>query len=842
MSGPCSARPSDAGAAGRSALPTIAVRSPARATGRVPGTVRRRARAPRTGPEGLERWQRIVVAAAATGTIGTSSIMGLSISSVTTSLLAIGAVAFLFRARFRHGETVLLTFVAIVCAAAALGSNQLTVFSVQQLAVLVILVAGAKAAADGRFASCADEALLLLAGVNALSGGAAVASNALGLSDLDTRMFGLIGTIAYMTARRSQHEHPGVLLLALAGVAFSGSRTSVAAIVAFEVLQLILPDRRRPGAARRTRNNLIVVALLGAAALFLRFSWGQRFAEQGDNVSVGGATINTNGRRDLWRALTDDMGDSLLVGDGVGASSAKSLEATDGVLSLPHNEFLRLAFDFGVIFSVLIWALVLLYFRRARCPVSAIVPIAILCLFDNVYVYLGCTVATVILLAVTARDASLRPPRVRRRSFSFEASQQMYLHGTHVRVRRSSAGRRWPGSFLGRASLSGLDQLIMASSNALFFLLLTREASPASLSRLAPAFLILTLAIALTRALAGEPQLLDSYGMVLGQARRCALFFGVVAAAALAPTLAVSSASFDVEFWAAHGLLVIAAAAFESERYLALRQGRYSRLLAAECTWAAALLLPPAVASYGDTETSLVLYAGGAIAAQLLLVRCPDRVIGDGAWVGWRRLLPLLGAMGGMVVLLHVPLLLVSVVVGQQDLATLRLLQAALNPFVTIAGMFGFVALATRVRPGTPHMLAAWLVVSSGIIVLLFGPSMMLDGLLGADGAELVIEARVPATFFFSASVLLALVSFPLRQLGAPALLELRAQNWMFFAGGVVGVTFIAVSGDLTLSRFLATQGCILLFDAAMSFVLLASARRRMSGREDPSLVAGRSV
>jgi O-antigen ligase len=77
----------------------------------------------------------------------------------------------------------------------------------------------------------------------------------------------------------------------------------------------------------------------------------QRFIA-GDNYEVAGLTLNTSGRAEIWTVVTHSLqsGDPLL---GRGPGSAELALAGAGIEDHPHNDYLRIAHDFGYLGLVL---------------------------------------------------------------------------------------------------------------------------------------------------------------------------------------------------------------------------------------------------------------------------------------------------------------------------------------------------------------------------------------------------------------------------------------------------------------------------------------------------------
>ncbi|MGD0081693.1 MAG: O-antigen ligase family protein [Acidimicrobiales bacterium] len=154
---------------------------------------------------------------------------------------------------------------------------------------------------------------------------------------------------------------PIVLLLS---VTLSLSRMSLAISVLAAACAFAVSGRRRTLMSKRTFLRLLAgVAAAGSIFTYLAFKWAplhNRFFG-GDRATVGGVTINTSGRLTIWRLLWDNAWSStthVLIGQGAASSELflqrLSLNAASGhQVADPHNDFLRMFYDFGAVGFVL---------------------------------------------------------------------------------------------------------------------------------------------------------------------------------------------------------------------------------------------------------------------------------------------------------------------------------------------------------------------------------------------------------------------------------------------------------------------------------------------------------
>ncbi|PWU24591.1 MAG: hypothetical protein C5B48_05625 [Candidatus Rokuibacteriota bacterium] len=181
--------------------------------------------------------------------------------------------------------------------------------------------------------------------------GCSLATGGLGGSALvGARSYALLGVIG--VAWGAAHARFGNKRLGLlAGlccllVLLSLSRTAFAASML--ILVVVALDLRTP--ARFVRSALLVGSV-AAVAYFSITSFGPLAArfQQGDVHSIGGGvSINVSGRAFLWGVAWRDSLKSPIVGQGAG-SIEQAITREQPTQSQPHNDFLRVFHDFGII-------------------------------------------------------------------------------------------------------------------------------------------------------------------------------------------------------------------------------------------------------------------------------------------------------------------------------------------------------------------------------------------------------------------------------------------------------------------------------------------------------------
>jgi O-antigen ligase len=131
----------------------------------------------------------------------------------------------------------------------------------------------------------------------------------------------------------------------------TGSRTATFSIL---MLAALVPLRRRTWLVRG-------MVLVGIAALAVLTFQARTFQERFFKLGGGGleevlaGRIDSSGRFGLWPPLYEDATENPIVGHGSGSSQAASRALTGGVLEHPHNDYLKVFYEFGLVGSVLFW-------------------------------------------------------------------------------------------------------------------------------------------------------------------------------------------------------------------------------------------------------------------------------------------------------------------------------------------------------------------------------------------------------------------------------------------------------------------------------------------------------
>ncbi len=181
-------------------------------------------------------------------------------------------------------------------------------------------------------------------------------------------------------------------LVGLATVVVSGSRMGSLVVL---VLLVTAPGLRLPRAGR-VLFAISLVTLVGLASTTTTFQ--QRWSQSGEGTLFDLITLEdlkTSGRFQVWPVVADACGFTLL-GHGAGAADTFSSAAAAGFPE-PHNEYLRVWCDTGLVGSLLLWgflasvalrAAIALGQRSARAwahqaALQTLVALVLLALSDN---------------------------------------------------------------------------------------------------------------------------------------------------------------------------------------------------------------------------------------------------------------------------------------------------------------------------------------------------------------------------------------------------------------------------------------------------------------------------
>ncbi|MGZ0069643.1 O-antigen ligase family protein [Microbacterium arborescens] len=154
-------------------------------------------------------------------------------------------------------------------------------------------------------------------------------------------------------------------LLLLGAIVLSLSRTPMAIAAGMIVIAWALRATRGipPTGARFAGRLILAGGVLGAALVWAVLNVPfitERFTN-GDGFSIGGITINSSGRAVLWEMTIQQWLASPWVGHGPGSAQELITERFPNYISHPHNEYLRILDDTGII-GLVLWSMGIVFF------------------------------------------------------------------------------------------------------------------------------------------------------------------------------------------------------------------------------------------------------------------------------------------------------------------------------------------------------------------------------------------------------------------------------------------------------------------------------------------------
>lgn len=269
----------------------------------------------------------------------------------------------------------------------------------QNIAVLTLFLLGIAFSARASSVERAGAGLVLLAGTGLATAAVFLAQAATGAIVYGTRSFALAALVLLAAAVAT----PGVRWWSrLAPIVIAGavlaSLSRTATVLAVLLLSGLVVRMRR---GRRSLFAIAGVTTAGAGIWTLVTVFPplrDRFLTGDNALEFGGIALNTSGRSSLWEAVIEGIDTSPLFGHGPG-SAVQLVTARFAPIQQPHNDYLRLAHDYGytglaVFAAGVIWLLVRIA-RRAVVtdrPVHwaalfALVAVLLAAATDNVFVY-----------------------------------------------------------------------------------------------------------------------------------------------------------------------------------------------------------------------------------------------------------------------------------------------------------------------------------------------------------------------------------------------------------------------------------------------------------------------
>jgi O-antigen ligase len=177
--------------------------------------------------------------------------------------------------------------------------------------------------------------------------------------------------LAYIAPIAAANKQFIVVLLPSLCVVISLSRTAVVVVLLSVSVYFLLRMNRGRSFTRAGLLRLAIGLFSFSAVLFWAiFNYSEAIRQRfigGDNFAIGDLQINTSGRGNIWALVVDSIGQHFWIGAGTGHAQELVTEAFSGLITHPHNEFLRILDDTGVV-GLTLWSMpFLIYlFRLAR--------------------------------------------------------------------------------------------------------------------------------------------------------------------------------------------------------------------------------------------------------------------------------------------------------------------------------------------------------------------------------------------------------------------------------------------------------------------------------------------
>jgi O-antigen ligase len=226
----------------------------------------------------------------------------------------------------------------------------------------------------------------------------------------------------------------------LALVILSGTRMAIAASAVFLIAYLLLAEGLRQRLLTQRARTAGGIAVVAAALVWYWPTLEARLFDHPrtvDTVSIGDADVNLSGRDDIWGFYFEEFTFSPLFGRGMGSGFIAAADWLPWPRKTPHNEYLHILVNTGVIGFALIAAAIFFWYRNLleaaadndRTFLVALLPaIGVFAITEDVLVF-STGLAVFAYLGVLLTRRSIKPPfpgtakRHRRRSRSAADAQ-----------------------------------------------------------------------------------------------------------------------------------------------------------------------------------------------------------------------------------------------------------------------------------------------------------------------------------------------------------------------------------------------------------------------------------
>ncbi len=221
--------------------------------------------------------------------------------------------------------------------------------------------------------SASQQQMTLLTFAAVISTAIYLISLAAGWGLIGPRSFAAAGLIFMAVSIANRSENPLVRLapyVFLIAIVLSLSRSASA--IGLAILVFLSVRGRRGWRILKSLGLLIALSAVGVAVVWSYPPFRDRFFG-GDNAIAldNGLTFNTSGRDQIWDVVLQSASEALVFGKGPGSAQELITSRFAGSIAHPHNEYLRILHDFGVIglglfVWALLWLLAAIYSRAAK--------------------------------------------------------------------------------------------------------------------------------------------------------------------------------------------------------------------------------------------------------------------------------------------------------------------------------------------------------------------------------------------------------------------------------------------------------------------------------------------
>jgi len=175
-------------------------------------------------------------------------------------------------------------------------------------------------------------------------------------------LFCLLGFGWFLAGWRHGAKRNALLTLFVGAViVLALSRIAIVIALGLVPLAWFHPSRVR-GWVRLAAATVVVAGLMGAGITYVS-TIRERFIGGPPNFRLGSLTVNGNGRTVFWRVTWDSFLESPWIGQGAGSAQQlitsyhfRTAKGDQGSINHPHNDYLRILHDYGIV-GLTLWLL-----------------------------------------------------------------------------------------------------------------------------------------------------------------------------------------------------------------------------------------------------------------------------------------------------------------------------------------------------------------------------------------------------------------------------------------------------------------------------------------------------